>query len=1096
MFDRKGFMAFVGSNSGASYVNGLDNIEKIYSVNIDEEIQKDKCTHLLLRIDSDKKKMSGNDRHNRQNWFSHLKKYVSYIDSKTIADVPWMPFYTELATKLLEFKQDRQTLLTLLHKLFHDIGVKSPFMEKDVPMSDVDPFTIIGCFNKGISNANRIKILQGFKQVFSVNAEVPTNFDGIPVLNNFMAVFFAFENDPKRGPRDISNLWDLFSVALDYADAPTGEKRNRFIRIFDLVKEQAIIRWNITMGLFWIRPYNFINLDERNRQYLGMGKAIPPVDMMIASKLKNVPSGTEYLAIIEDCKNAFQNSNTGIKNFVDLSQRAWIATTSDDMENSFAYWPSLEEYDPGIAKDTWKTVLLDSTVTDRKTLDLLYMFWELGGESTLANIVKVYDNQFYYTKTLTEFGWNVSKALNVPLCEGNYKAHSRYLIAFQGRTVVEDGVEKPSWKLRNELRDALLEVKYIAIAYWPSIEEYNPGISIEMWISVLNDRTVTTQENLDMLQKMLKLGGESTCAHLAEVFGKTHNYYNKLGSSFGEKVKKVFNCPDCPDREGDTVERNRVYVIPFVGRYVIESGNKRYSWKLRDELKEALMSIAITNDSTTNVGLNTILYGPPGTGKTYHTVIYAVAIIENKELDAVKSEPYQNVLKRYNEYKTLGQIEFTTFHQSYGYEEFIEGIRPTAIDENDETEAGNIQYSVQPGVFKKFCEKADCPISVHARFEDLGISENATIWKVSLWSTGDNEVRAECLQNNHIRIGWDQYGKDITDKTDFSVDSGRVVLNSFINKMQLGDIVFSCYSASTIDAIGIVTGEYEWHDEYEELKRVRKVDWLVKGIRENILALNGGKSMTLASVYRLSNIAMSDVFKIINKYQPIASGLETHKDNFVFIIDEINRGNISKIFGELITLIEESKRVGKEEGMKTLLPYSMKPFGIPENVYIIGTMNTADRSIATIDTALRRRFEFKEMLPDPEVVAKISVGNLSIKTMLEKMNRRIAVLYDREHTIGHAYFMPLAKDNSMEKLAEIFKNKVIPLLQEYFYEDYEKIRLVLADNQKENENDRFIKRTAIKHNELFGSADINVDEGYTYEINEDAFMNPEAYLQI
>ena len=193
---------------------------------------------------------------------------------------------------------------------------------------------------------------------------------------------------------------------------------------------------------------------------------------------------------------------------------------------------------------------------------------------------------------------------------------------------------------------------------------------------------------------------------------------------------------------------------------------------------------------------------------------------------------------------------------------------------------------------------------------------------------------------------------------------------------------------------------------------------------------------------------MSDVFKIINKYEPIASGMETRKDNFVFIIDEINRGNISKIFGELITLIEETKRVGKAEGMQTLLPYSMKPFGVPENVYIIGTMNTADRSIATIDTALRRRFEFKEMLPDADVVAGISVGNLSIKELLSRMNRRITVLYDREHTIGHAYFMPLRDDNSVEKLAEIFKNKVIPLLQEYFYEDCEKIRLVLGDNQK------------------------------------------------
>lgn len=507
-----------------------------------------------------------------------------------------------------------------------------------------------------------------------------------------------------------------------------------------------------------------------------------------------------------------------------------------------------------------------------------------------------------------------------------------------------------------------------------------------------------------------------------------------------------------------------------------------------DELEEA--------GAVTDVGLNTILYGPPGTGKTYHTVIYAVAIIENRELAAVAQEEYADVLKRYNEYKTQGRIEFTTFHQSYGYEEFIEGIRPAVIDENDETESGNIQYSVQPGIFKKFCEKADCPISVHARFEDLGIPETAAVWKVSLYGTGDNEIRTECMQNDHIRIGWDQYGENITDETDFSVDGGNVVLNAFINKMQIGDIVFSCYSASTIDAIGIVIGEYEWHDEYEELKRVRKVNWLVKGIRENILALNGGKSMTLASVYRLSNIAMSDVFKIVNKYQPIASGLETHKDNFVFVIDEINRGNISKIFGELITLIEATKRVGLPEGMKAVLPYSQKPFGVPKNVYIIGTMNTADRSIATIDTALRRRFFFKEMMPKPDVLAGVSVEDLTVSDMLMRMNKRIAVLYDREHTIGHAYFMPLKENPTIEALAELFINNIIPLLQEYFYEDYEKIRLVLGDNRKDSEEYQFIIARENDYSDLFGDVDIGLDDGRNYEINYSAFDQIEAYRSI
>ena len=322
----------------------------------------------------------------------------------------------------------------------------------------------------------------------------------------------------------------------------------------------------------------------------------------------------------------------------------------------------------------------------------------------------------------------------------------------------------------------------------------------------------------------------------------------------------------------------------------------------------------------TDVGLNTILYGPPGTGKTYHTAIYAVAIIENKELAAVAEEDYDTVLDRYNEYKAQGRIEFTTFHQSYGYEEFIEGIRPAIVDEGEQADAGNIQYSVQPGIFKKFCEKADRPVTIRSSTNDMGIRENATVWKVSLWSTGDNEVRTECLKNGHIRIGWDQYGKDITDETDFTEDGGRIVLNAFMNKMQIGDIVFSCYSASTIDAIGVVSGEYEWHEEYEFFRRVRKVNWIVKNIRENILEINGGTSMTLASVYRLSNIALADVYKLIEKHQPAPLVPSDRRENYVFIIDEINRGNISKIFGELITLIETTKRVGQPEGMKAILP--------------------------------------------------------------------------------------------------------------------------------------------------------------------------------
>ncbi len=493
----------------------------------------------------------------------------------------------------------------------------------------------------------------------------------------------------------------------------------------------------------------------------------------------------------------------------------------------------------------------------------------------------------------------------------------------------------------------------------------------------------------------------------------------------------------------------------------------------------------------TDISKNTILYGPPGTGKTYNTVVYAVAIIENKLLQDIKKEPYGDVLERYNQYKSDGLIEFTTFHQSYGYEEFIEGIKP--VMENNDEEQTDIQYQISSGLFKTFCEKAGRPIIKQSQ-KDIGLNASPSVWKVSLEGTGENPTRTECLTNGHIRVGYDSYGKDITSETNFD-NGGKNVINAFIYKMQIGDIVLSCYSATTIDAIGVVTGEYEWHDEYSQYKRLRKVNWLVKGIRQDITEINNGSALTLSSVYKL-NVSLSDVMDIISENAPTVTEVEDQKKHYVFVIDDINRGTISKIFGELITLIETSKRLGQSEGMRAKLPYSQKLFGVPDNVFIIGTMNTADRSIATIDTALRRRFRFKEMMPDSNVLKGVNVEDISIADMLTRMNKRIAVLYDREHTIGHAYFVTLIDNPTIEQLAEIFENSIVPLLQEYFYEDYEKIRLVLGDNNKTTKEEQFIVVVENDYNELFGSTDVGFDDSVTYEINKAAFDNIEAYRSI
>ena len=224
----------------------------------------------------------------------------------------------------------------------------------------------------------------------------------------------------------------------------------------------------------------------------------------------------------------------------------------------------------------------------------------------------------------------------------------------------------------------------------------------------------------------------------------------------------------------------------------------------------------------------------------------------------------------------------------------------------------------------------------------------------------------------------------------------------------------------------------------------------------------------------------------------------------VLIIDEINRGNISSIFGELITLIEPSKRSDAEEALSVTLPYSKESFQVPSNLYLIGTMNTADRSLALMDTALRRRFDFVEMMPETKLLHRIQVNGINVSKMLSKINKRIEVLYDREHTVGHAFFMPLEAERDDEKrfelLQRIFSNSILPLLEEYFFEDWAKIRLVLGDDNKEPEH-QFIFENGHEYDveTLFGKnaeLDYGVEESKSYSRNGDALKHRETYIGI
>jgi len=475
-------------------------------------------------------------------------------------------------------------------------------------------------------------------------------------------------------------------------------------------------------------------------------------------------------------------------------------------------------------------------------------------------------------------------------------------------------------------------------------------------------------------------------------------------------------------------------------------------WCMKDYMKEELKNKMTTETNNSSKGTwyddvvrtwerrkNIVLYGAPGTGKTYDVPELAVRLCNPAFMAAEPSR--EEIVSRYNQLKTEKRIAFTTFHQSLDYEDWIEGLRPV-VNENNQ-----VTYEIESGIFKKLCEEAERPV---VKDKQVGIADNAVVWKVSLAGTGDNDVRRECMENSHIRIGWDGYGPVISDETDWSVynGEGKQILDAYINKMKIGDIVMSCYSSQTIDAIGVVVGDYEFEDKFPNYKRVRRVNWLVKNINENIVEMNDGKTMTLGTVYRLNSITLDNVKSILEKYDT-SPKMEENDKAYVMVIDELNRGNVSKVFGELITLLEADKRKGRINAESVVLPYSKKAFHIPNNVYLIATMNTADRSLGSLDYAIRRRFAFIAEKPfglevegfNEDLFEKVS--SLFVKnfdeykesgwdpTMKLEPADTLSEEYKPEDVwIGHSYFLMQGEegeDNTSNRLLY----EIIPLLEEY-----------------------------------------------------------------
>lgn len=497
--------------------------------------------------------------------------------------------------------------------------------------------------------------------------------------------------------------------------------------------------------------------------------------------------------------------------------------------------------------------------------------------------------------------------------------------------------------------------------------------------------------------------------------------------------------------------------------------------------------------------LNQIFYGSSGTGKTFKTISSALEII-----DGFFPENFEEAKIKFDSYKALGQIGFITFHESYNYSDFIEGLA-TISDIN-----GNKEYKVKSGIFKEMANLARVELlSADTRIDFNPKDDTINFYKATIGNNSrerDEQTYNYCLEKGYIALDmlggidysilentqeWEQAQEEINEIYFFeqSAEQKRLGIQSiyfFKNFMKRNDLVFISNDDNRITSIGRIKGRYEFFDlPGVRYHHFRKVEWIIKECSIPSEKFYDRK-FSEQIIYQLSkkHINKENLLNFIGK-----NG--SRKRNYVLIIDEINKGDIKNIFGEAFTLIDPQKRLGQAEEMKIRLPYSNDELGVPDNFYIIGTMNTSIKS-DIFDQGLRRRFDFIELNINYDIL-NFKIDGIEIDKLLRKINERLAFLESEQVEIGHSYFIELKENPSFETLKNIFKNKIIPLLQYFLKDDMNKISLILGDNQKKENALKFIQENKINTKKLFG-ANSKLENKSIYKINYPD--NPNAYISI
>lgn len=726
------------------------------------------------------------------------------MEDKRLPNHDWITFYKEAAEKLLLYRQNRDELIEKIKSMYANIQVRLPTLERDNAIVDIDPFTVFGLFNRSVKLATRIRVADGMRELLGLSTPTPQSFDGTPVLLSLNATFYSFLGT--RKPNDIDNLWGLFCSALNYSKEQSEENRIQFCQWFDHIMQQSFVGLRITMGLFWIAPDFYLNLDSRNRWFLYQSHLVPDFLARALPQFSSRPNADQYLALVDTVKKYLGTSEFPYDSLAALSQHAWEAAQAENQARKGKSFPPSpppadDEDDGGVMADddvvtvhywTYAPGNNASNWDEFYEKGIMAIRWqEVGNMTAYADkdqvkviLQKAYGNQHSYKNIATAL-WQFAKVMK----PGDVIFAKNGMHQLVGRGIVMSDY------LWDESRpDAFKHVRQV---HWTHKGTWN--VPSQMAMKTLTDITpyIDFRNSIESLFAASSVEDEEDADEVISPVTTQRTAYTKA-----DFLSQVYLSEEDYDRMAAVLESKK----------------------------------------------NLILQGAPGVGKTFAAKRLAYSMMGVKDPD---------------------RVMLVQFHQSYSYEDFIEGYRPT--------EQGG--FTLKRGVFYNFCKKA-------------------------------------------------------------------------------------------------------------------------------------------------------------------AAGDETQK--YFFIIDEINRGNLSKIFGELFMLLEADKR-----GYDLQLLYSNEKFFIPKNLYLIGMMNTADRSLALLDYALRRRFAFIDLKPafdsDGFRTYQQELDNGKFDHLIDcvkRLNQEISAdeSLGPGFCIGHSYFCNITSGTLSDRtLSNLVEFELIPLIREYWFDEPAKV---------------------------------------------------------